>query len=57
MCNSDICRLMTVYSCIAKLTVVNTTYFTPQSGIWGVISQVMRLYFHKPKASENIAYT
>ena len=35
---------------------VNTTYCIPQSGIWGVISRVMWLYFHEPKASENIAY-
>ena len=31
-------------------------YCTPQSGIWRVISRVMRLYFHEPKASENIAF-
>ena len=35
---------------------VNTTYCIPQSGIWGVISGVMWLYFHELKASENIAY-
>ena len=39
-----------------ELEYVNTTYCTPQSGIWGVISRVMQLYFHEPKANENIAY-
>ena len=35
---------------------INITYCVPQSEIWGVISRVMRLYFHELKASENIAY-
>ena len=40
----------------ANILSINTTYCIPQSGIWGVISRVMWLYFHEPKASENIAY-
>ena len=35
---------------------INTTCCIPQSGIWGVISRVMQLYFHELKASENIGY-
>ena len=35
---------------------INNTYCTSHCGIWWVISWVMRLYFHKPQASENTAY-
>ena len=46
-------RKISAYAFYGKMCRIDSA---PQSLIWGVISRVMRLYFHEPKASENIAY-